>query len=105
MSAATGLSDQMHTDQMHTDIYDYFSRASAWTVTEGAVEALRHLKQSGESFATRNKCSCWVHSCLPPDQKERTPPALLRHRSIEGHRFTCRGRPVCQKCCSENSPH
>lgn len=52
VSSATGL----HDDQMHADIYDYFSKASAWTVTEGAVEALQHLKKSGET----------LYSCQPP---------------------------------------
>jgi len=47
VSSATGL----HDDQMHADIYDYFSKASAWTVTEGAVEALQHLKKSGIKLA------------------------------------------------------
>jgi len=51
--AATGLDD----DQMHSDIYEYFSRASAWTVTEGAVGALRQLRDAGESLIVADCCT------------------------------------------------
>ena len=44
MKESTGCADV----ELANDVYDYFARPEAWTVTPGAVPALLEMKAAGE---------------------------------------------------------
>ena len=44
----TRLSTGCDNEEMHANLYAHFAHAEAWTVADGAVEALRLLKASGQ---------------------------------------------------------
>lgn len=48
MKESTGCEDL----ELANDVYDYFARPEAWTVTPGAVPALLEMKAAGEGGST-----------------------------------------------------
>ena len=46
----TRLSTGCDDEQMHAALYTHFAEASAWKITDGAIDSLQQLKASGHPY-------------------------------------------------------